>query len=555
MKKSLYILAVAAAAFAVSCNKYEISEAVDTNATVKTVSVTATLPSVSGEGLKTAFVAEDFLRVRFADASGAKVGRTQKLLNTSGSGANATFSSDKVAVPNGASTMYVYLDNSSASAINYASTPTVCDLASQSGTLADAVAKQVLMGSAPVSDNANISLAYKTGIIKVGASFPEGVTPVAGETSLRVSAQQFNNVVIDLDAAPASAMGDITATVSEVNGNTAYAYIAVWPKAAEYEDAGVYSVVRNTTYFNPLSKVSSPAGKTSEAKADVDILVYNLAFDSDAQVIEGVAGSVAKCDADWLTFSNGTINVAANNTGTFRTGVMEFSTGRSYNVSQGPCSPAMFKGDWIFTAKFFSNNKSYRNAGNKLSADMTFGEPYLGETLVDKDGSTYTNKLGVVGLYGEVIADAALAFDFDKKTVKFGLFLDARNAQKVSMSNISGYEYACLLPEMGTGAAAANWTSPWNFVQPDLDSTNDYTWLWFEVSPDFKTLSWVSTDPEQAQWMLGDLHTSANRIIGITCAVCNSDKVPKDSVYGTYNVIYQGNTNNDMKGAVTFVKK
>lgn len=186
---------------------------------------------------------------------------------------------------------------------------------------------------------------------------------------------------------------------------------------------------------------------------------------------------------------------------------------------------------------------------------MTFGEPYLGETLVDKDGSTYTNKLGVVGLYGEVIADAALAFDFDKKTVKFGLFLDARNAQKVSMSNISGYEYACLLPEMGTGAAAANWTSPWNFVQPDLDSTNDYTWLWFEVSPDFKTLSWVSTDPEQAQWMLGDLHTSANRIIGITCAVCNSDKVTKDSVYGTYNVIYQGNTNNDMKGAVTFVKK
>ena len=303
MKKSLYILAVAAAAFAVSCNKYEISEAVDTNATVKTVSVTATLPSVSGEGLKTAFVAEDFLRVRFADASGAKVGRTQKLLNTSGSGANATFSSDKVAVPNGASTMYVYLDNSSASAINYASTPTVCDLASQSGTLADAVAKQVLMGSAPVSDNANISLAYKTGIIKVGASFPEGVTPVAGETSLRVSAQQFNNVVIDLDAAPASAMGDITATVSEVNGNTAYAYIAVWPKAAEYEDAGVYSVVRNTTYFNPLSKVSSPAGKTSEAKADVDILVYNLAFDSDAQVIEGVTGSSPRSSSPTISLT------------------------------------------------------------------------------------------------------------------------------------------------------------------------------------------------------------------------------------------------------------
>lgn len=555
MKKSLYILAVAAAALSVSCNKLEISEPVDADATVKTVSVTATLPSVTGEGMKTAFTAEDFLRVRFADASGARVGRTQKLPNASGAGASATFTSSKVSVPNGAATMYVYLDNSSASAINYASSPTVCSLENQKGTLADAEASQVIMGSAPVSDNANINLAYKTGIIKVGATFPEGVTPVAGETTLRISAQQYNNVVIDLDAAQASKTGDITVTVSNVIDNTAYAYITVWPKASEYEDAGVYSVVRNTTYYNPMSKVTSPAGKNSTAKANVDVLVYNLKFDSDAQVIEGVTGTVAKCDADWLTLNNGTINVAANNTGAFRTGVMELSTGRSYNVAQGPCAPSMFKGDWVFTAKFFSNNTAYRKAGNKMSCDVVFGEPYLGETLPAVDGNTYSNKLGVTGLYGEVVADAALDFDFDKQTVKFGLFLDARNAQKVSMSNISGYSYACLLPEMGTGAAAANWTSPWNFVQPDLDTKYDYVWLWFDVSPDFKTLSWISTDANQAQWVLGDLHTSANRIIGITCAVCKDNTVTKDSVYGTYNVIYQGNTNNDMKGAVTFVKK
>lgn len=555
MKKSLYILAVAAAAFAVSCNKYEISEAVETDATVQAVSVTATLPSVAGEGLKTAFSVDDFLRIRFADASGARVGRTQKLLNTSGAGASATFSSEGISVPKGASTMYVYLDNSSTGTINYASSPTVCALASQSGTLADAASKQVLMASAPVSGSANVSLAYKTGIIKVGATFPEGVTPVAGETSIRVSANQFNNVVIDTEAASTSGTGDITATVTEVDGNTAYAYIAVWPKGSEYEDAGVYSIVRNTTYYNPLTKIADPAGKNSVATATVDILVYNLAFDADAKVIEGVSGTVAKCDADWLTLSNGKINVAANNTGAFRTGVMELSTGRSYNVSQGPCSPAMFKGDWTFTAKFFSNNAAYRKAGNKASCDVTIGDPYLGETLASFDGNTYENTLGILGLYGEVVADAALAFDFDKKTVKFGLFFDCRNAQKVTISNISGYEYACLLPEMGTGALAANWTSPWNFIQPDIDSQKDYTWLWFEVSPDFKTVSWASTDPDQAQWVLGDLHTSANRIIGITCAVCKSDKVTKDSVYGTYNVIYQGNTNNDMKGAITFVKK
>ena len=43
----------------------------------------------------------------------------------------------------------------------------------------------------------------------------------------------------------------------------------------------------------------------------------------------------------------------------------------------------------------------------------------------------------------------------------------------------------------------------------------------------------------------GDLKTSANCIIGITCAVCKSEEASKANVYGTYNVIYQGNTSND----------
>lgn len=63
-----------------ACDKGEdVKEFKDENATVKALTIEATLPSAQGEGMKTAFTAKDFLRIRFAKADGTSVGRTQIL--------------------------------------------------------------------------------------------------------------------------------------------------------------------------------------------------------------------------------------------------------------------------------------------------------------------------------------------------------------------------------------------------------------------------------------------------------------------------------------------
>ena len=78
MKKILLTFACALSAMVMfsACDKGEdVKEFKDENATVKALTIEATLPSAQGEGMKTAFTAKDFLRIRFAKADGTSAGR------------------------------------------------------------------------------------------------------------------------------------------------------------------------------------------------------------------------------------------------------------------------------------------------------------------------------------------------------------------------------------------------------------------------------------------------------------------------------------------------
>ena len=95
MKKILLTFACALSAMAMfsACDKGEdVKEFKDENATVKALTIEATLPSAQGEGMKTAFTAKDFLRIRFAKADGTSVGRTQILRGEAAEGKTASFS-------------------------------------------------------------------------------------------------------------------------------------------------------------------------------------------------------------------------------------------------------------------------------------------------------------------------------------------------------------------------------------------------------------------------------------------------------------------------------
>ena len=266
----------------------------------------------------------------------------------------------------------------------------------------------------------------------------------------------------------------------------------------------------------------------------------------------GGSKDVAAADGHFLSYKGGKLIWTANNTGAPRTDTLNMVGAQAIITQIGPKD---FYGDYKFTAKFFSNNTGIVKAGNNSSITVTFGDPLGGEeTLEDHDGKKYTNNVGITGFYDTAVMNACVDIDYEERTVRLGLFMDARKAQKVAKSNVSGYSYVCFLPEMGTDpGAGSNWTSPWNFVQPDLDSAKDYEWIWFGDDDELGGFSWNSFSNKQ--YMDGDKATSANCIIGITCAVCSSEEVTAATTYGTYNVIFQANTNSDTKVPMSIVKK
>ena len=175
------------------------------------------------------------------------------------------------------------------------------------------------------------------------------------------------------------------------------------------------------------------------------------------------------------------------------------------------------------------------------------GEPLGGETLTDHDGATLTNNIGLRGLYLDAVVDGCVDIDYNARTLRFGLFLDERKAQAVENGNTT-YPYVCFIPECGTG-----WIqSPWNFVPKPVNASKNYTWLWFTVSEDLKTLNY---DQPNMQYLPGT-SSGANLIIGITCAVCKNATPAADDIFGTYKVIYQANPNKVLtNGGFTLKKK
>ena len=551
MKKNIVLFAslLASLFIAGSCQKYDVQESVDENATVSSLSVKATLATATGEGMKTTIAADDVLRVRFVDASGKVLGRTQMLTNKTGEGASATFSADAIAIPNGAQDMQLFLDNRAIGKINYGSAPTKADFLAQDGTLKSAQGLQIIGGKVKVGSDVSVDLSYGTTIVKAEVSYPEGVTPKEGETTITLAVNELGTAVIG--DFPTGAKENITVNAKvDTTKKTASAYIAVL--VMDLQDGTLLSNVGNTKYGCDISAKNITVGKTLVINEKVDVLVYNL-FIPDEEYTIDVVGEKVSGD-DFITVAGGKLTVAENKTGKVRKGSVALNNGKEYKITQ--IGPNEFKGSWTFKAKFFSNNTKVVTAGNNKTATVTFGDPLGGiETLEDFDGVKHTNNIGISGLYGEAVMNACVEIDYETQDIKLGLFFDARKAQKVTVSNISGYEYACFLPEMGTGSNLnANWTSPWNFVQPELDTEKDYCWVWFKVSEDLNQFTWNSFAKEERQFMTGNLATSANCIIGITCAVCKSEEATKANVYGTYNVIYQANTNNDNIVPVSFTR-
>lgn len=562
MKKNIVLFAslLASLFIAGSCQKYDVQESVDENATVSSLSVKATLATATGEGMKTTIAADDVLRVRFVDASGKVLGRTQMLTYKTGEGASATFSADAIAIPDGAQKIIAFLDNRTIGKINYGSTPTKAEFLAQDGTLEGAQGLQIVSGEVAVGSDVNLELKYATTIVKAEVSYPEGVNLKEGETTITLAVNEIGSATIGNDVTGNRDNITVNAKV-DTTKKTASAYIAVL--VMDLQDGTLFSNVGSTKYGCDISAKNITVGKTLVINEKVDVLVYNL-FIPDEEYTIDVVGEKVSGD-DFITVAGGKLTVAENKTGKVRKGSIALSNGKEYKITQ--IGPNEFKGSWTFKAKFFSNNTSVATAGNDKEATVTFGDPLGGvETLKDFDGVSHTNNIGITGLYGTAVMNATVEINYDTQDIRLGIFFDLRKAQKISVSNKAGYEYVCFLPEMGTGSNLdANWAAPWNFLQVKLDDEKNYCWLWFKVNEDLSQFAWNSFSKEESQtmtgrqFMTGSLATSANCLIGITCALSKSEKVDKDNVLGAntnadYSVIYQANTHNDTKVPMSFTR-
>ena len=242
----------------------------------------------------------------------------------------------------------------------------------------------------------------------------------------------------------------------------------------------------------------------------------------------------------WLKFEGGAATWTANETGKIRKATLTLSTGSSITVTQ--FDPKDFKGTFSFRTQRFSNNKTVTTAAADVTFNVTITDPLVGETLTDFDGKTYTNNLGLVGLYLDAVADAVLDVDYAEKSARFGLFLDERKAQPVANGNAT-YPFVCFIPECGTVWTSTAMSSPWNFVPIPISATQNYQWLWFTVDSDLNVLNY---NYPNKQFLIGKDGSNGTTIIGITCAVAKNATPEAADIYTTYNVIYQANPGKKM---------
>ena len=317
-----------------------------------------------------------------------------------------------------------------------------------------------------------------------------------------------------------------------------------WTRSLGNVTDGTYELTLEA--FDSWDAAAKPLKKTFQVGS-----TSNSLWTNDEAGSKSVSGGSGNASEDWLTYSNGTLSWTANTTGKPRTATITLPDGTAYSVTQ--ISVEDFKGEYTLTSKMFNNEGSKAVATDKKVIDVTIGDALKGETLKDGTGASHTNNLGIDGLYHKgLIAEAAVEIDYEAKSVRFGVFTDARKAQKDPSPVDASAPYVAFLPEMCKTWTPGSFKAPWYFNTPDLGDP-DYEWIWFDVNSSFTTFSYT---PAKAQ----TLSTSNPKgygpyIIGISVVSFKAEDVTAaNSKFGSnltgYNYVYQFNVDNGNIGVV-----
>ena len=596
MKKLMFFAAMVVALFA-SCSSDD--EPVNTgNGTAKTVSlsINADLAAASrvgftpdGGGLKTSFQEGDYLIAYFRTADGGWLNKSTILYYdpASANGTKGTFRASNVVIPEGTGLLHILIGTTKGGTPYIDAVAGKCDLidnlSQQDGTLESAAMHSVFQADIYTENNlaynkdnteatlSNVTFKPKTSVVKIDATFPEGVKVEKGTPLTVTTESTYNQVQISsgnpgVKSLPVNAEGEakFTIKVAEVNGNVATAYMTIWPGVKDDEFAGVNisATINGKIYTGDYTKTKEGKLEAGKLYKMATTLAFTAAetqkiwVNDNEQDVVAVSGT-GDTDTDWLTVAGGKIHAKANETGAPRTGTITVD-GVPYEITQVEAKD--FKGNYTFTTKVFAYANQFKPGADPSSWDVTFTEPRKAVTLTDADGKTkHTNNIGIKGLCHDAIMDACVEIDYELRTVKVGLFCDARDGEGQLESTLN--KYVAFVPELSTRSAKA-WGAPYVFSETELGDP-DYAWIWYTVSADMKTISYVNRTNNNVEFTtLSQYNSTINYICGIAIVTSptnvfdhttvNPNKGDFKQNNGTIN-IYQVNAKG--KPGTSFVRK
>lgn len=536
-KKILTIFALAASLLA--CNKVE-NEVVAPENGAKTLTITATLgdpatrlsySEATDGSYKASFNNDDVVWAYFAKADNSVAGPVTKLAidpkSISFDGKTACFRQPAVSIPEGSTKIIAYLANTANTTNFDGGDDIVSDISSQANLTA-ALNNQVIYGAVDFKDltstnpdalAASIPFSYKTSLLKFSLALPEGteVDPKAAVSVNLTSGKIHNKLHISGGVLGAkSEEGELKLGATVANG-VVTAYAAVW--AADDLNSKIFVTIDKDSFladFKPSATIAAGKAYTVE-RAVTKVSMETKWIADEAGSVEFPNGGAAAVTEGFLSYADGKISWTKNETGKPRSAKIVFANGSTFEALQ--IGPADFKGAWTFTTKVFAQAGSFVPAKDPYTfGDVTLGEPRNTEALVAPDGKTYTNNIGVKGLFFDTVLDACLDIDYEAKTLRMGLFLDTRDGIGQQVNG----KYATYFPGLATKSATA-WGKPWLYTETDLGDP-DYVWMWFKISEDFNTIIYQNrTTADVELQTLTQYGSTINQICGFGVVLSNTN--------------------------------
>ncbi len=537
-KKILTIFALAASLLA--CNKVE-NEVVAPENGAKTLTITATLgdpatrlsySEATDGSYKASFNNDDVVWAYFAKADNSVAGPVTKLAidpkSISFDGKTACFRQPAVSIPEGSTKIIAYLANTANTTNFDGGDDIVSDISSQANLTA-ALNNQVIYGAVDFKDltstnpdalAASIPFSYKTSLLKFSLALPEGteVDPKAAVSVTLANGKIHNKLHISGGVLGAkSEEGDLNLGATVANG-VVTAYAAVW--AADDLNSKIFVTIDKDSFladFKPSATIAAGKAYTVE-RAVTKVSMETKWIADEAGSVEFPNGGAAAVTEGFLSYADGKISWTKNETGKPRSAKLVFANGSTFEALQ--IGPADFKGAWTFTTKVFAQAGSFVPTKDPYTfGDVTLGEPRNTEALVAPDGKTYTNNIGVKGLFFDTVLDACLDIDYEAKTLRMGLFLDTRDGIGQQVNG----KYATYFPGLATKSATA-WGKPWLYTETELGDP-DYVWMWFKISEDFNTIIYQNrtTADVELQTLTQYSDATMNLICGFGVVLSNTN--------------------------------